>query len=169
MCLHGKTIIILTNWKVAKISIAEIFQPIRRVIHTHWPLNATKHLCISKDTAKINMKHVPRLLYHNIVIMTITDTQYVCRYTVTSTWSDKAVCCLGDKIKRQVHYATSKFYIYIIIYVHIHMTLQDSNHHCICDPPSKNHPCSHSVIFWKILFRNVQPTSAWYCACVLSS
>ena len=39
----------------------------------------------------------------------------------------------------------------------------------ICDPLSKNQPSSYLVVFWEILFWNIQPTWALYCACVLSS
>ena len=42
----------------------------------------------------------------------------------------------------------------------------------IFDPPSKNHPSWHLVVFQEIpfeIFRYENLTSAWYCACVLST
>ncbi len=48
-------------------------------------LDKAKHLLVAHILAKVNMEHVARVLNHDIVIVTITDTQYIGRHTICST------------------------------------------------------------------------------------
>ena len=57
------------------------------------PLNVAKHLSVSKDFAKVNVKHVSRFLDHDVVIMAITYPQYIGSNTVASTREKECLGC----------------------------------------------------------------------------
>ncbi len=61
---------------------------------TYVPLNIAKHLSIAKDFSKVYVEHVARPLDHDVVIMPVTDAQYVCCHTVASTRVRKILHCL---------------------------------------------------------------------------
>ena len=49
------------------------------------PLKVAKHLRVSEKFAKINVEHVARLLEHDVVIVTVTNTQNISGNTITGT------------------------------------------------------------------------------------
>ena len=64
-------------------------------------LDGTKHLCISQDLSKVNVKHVSRPLNHDVVIVTITYSQHVGCHTVAGTRVSEVLCCLEEKERRE--------------------------------------------------------------------
>lgn len=55
------------------------------------PLDGSKHLGVAENLAEVDVKHVSRPLYHDVVVMAITDSQYVSSDTVTSTRTGEIV------------------------------------------------------------------------------
>ena len=50
----------------------------------HLPLEIANHLCISEEFSEVDMKHMSGVLDHDVVIVSITDTQHVRGNTVAS-------------------------------------------------------------------------------------
>ena len=61
------------------------------------PFNITKHLSISQKLVEVNVKHVTWLLQHDVVIVSVTDSQHVGSHTVASTRSGEVVHSLEKK------------------------------------------------------------------------
>ena len=55
------------------------------------PSNTSKHLCIAKDLAKVNVEHVSRLAHHDVVVVAVADPQYIGSHTVASTRESKVL------------------------------------------------------------------------------
>ena len=64
------------------------------------PFEVSKHLRVSKELAKINMEHVSFLLQHDVVIVTIADSQDIGGDTVASAGCRKIVYCLESETSR---------------------------------------------------------------------
>ena len=65
------------------------------------PLDGSKHLGVAENLAKVNVKHVARPLYHDVVVMAITDSQYVSSNTVSSTRTGEIVHSLEKDRERE--------------------------------------------------------------------
>ena len=48
------------------------------------PLEVTKHLGVSEELAKVNMKHVTSVLDHDVVVVTVADAQEIGGDTIAS-------------------------------------------------------------------------------------
>lgn len=53
------------------------------------PFEISKHLRVAQEFTKIYVKQMTRSLQHNIVIMTITDAEYVSRNAVAGAGNYK--------------------------------------------------------------------------------
>lgn len=63
------------------------------------PFEVAKHLCITQEFAEVNMKQMTRGLQHNIVIVTITDTEYICCNAVAGARNWKKYYCNNNNSK----------------------------------------------------------------------
>ena len=61
------------------------------------PFDITKHLRISQKFVEVNVKHVTWLLQHDVVIVSVTNSQHVGSHTVASTRSGEVVHSLEKK------------------------------------------------------------------------
>ena len=50
------------------------------------PFKTAKHLSITKEFREVDVEYMSCSLHHDIIIVSVTYTQYVCGYTVSSTW-----------------------------------------------------------------------------------
>lgn len=62
----------------------------------HLPLDIAKHLGMAQEAAEIYVEHVAGGLQHDVVIMSVTDTQDVCGHTAASTGVDEVLHSLGQ-------------------------------------------------------------------------
>lgn len=53
------------------------------------PFKATKHLCMSQKLPKVNVKHVPSVPEHYVIIVAVTDSQDISGYTASCTRVDE--------------------------------------------------------------------------------
>lgn len=89
------------NWKPkkAKFQIGHwIFKLNLSNIEDFVPFDVTKHLCISQKFIEVNVKHVTWLLQHDVVVVSVTNSQHVGSHTVASTRSGEVVHSLEKKI-----------------------------------------------------------------------
>lgn len=61
------------------------------------PFDVTKHLRISQKFIEVNVKHVTWLLQHDVVVVSVTNSQHVGSHTVASTRSGEVVHSLEKK------------------------------------------------------------------------
>lgn len=73
------------------------------------PFDIAKHLSIAQDFAEVNMEHVARPLDHDIVIMSVTDAQYICGHTVASTGVCKVLHSLQKVCEKQTEQKVLNF------------------------------------------------------------
>jgi len=52
------------------------------------PFDVAKHLSISEEFGKVDVKNVARMFDHDVVIVSITDAEDICSHAVAST-----ACC----------------------------------------------------------------------------
>ena len=71
------------------------------------PFNITKHLSISQKLVEVNVKHVTWLLQHDVVIVSVTNSQHVGSHTVASTRSGEVVHSLE---KQNIFISSGMFY-----------------------------------------------------------
>lgn len=64
------------------------------------PLDGAKHLRVAENLAKVDVEHVARPLHHDVVVMAITDSQYVSSNTVSSTRTGEIVHRLEKERER---------------------------------------------------------------------
>lgn len=57
------------------------------------PFKITKHLCVTKKFAKINMEEMAGGFDHNIIVMSIANTKDISRHAIAGTRSRKIVHC----------------------------------------------------------------------------
>lgn len=58
------------------------------------PLNISKHLSISEDFSKVDVKHVTRFLHHDVVVMAIANAQDIGSNAVAGTRTSEIINCL---------------------------------------------------------------------------
>ena len=49
------------------------------------PFDVAEHLGVTEKFAEVDMKHVPRLTNHDVVVMPIANAKHVSRHTITGT------------------------------------------------------------------------------------
>ena len=57
------------------------------------PFEITKHLCVTEEFTKINMEEMAGGFDHNIIVMSIANTEDISRHAITGTRSRKIVHC----------------------------------------------------------------------------
>ena len=74
-----------------------------RIAVLYRPSNTSKHLCIAEDLAKVNVEHVSRLAYHDVVVVAVADPQYIGSHTVASTRESKVLHRLHTCTHKHTH------------------------------------------------------------------
>ena len=73
----------LDVWKYGNGNMAEL--KYEGMEYEKAPFDVTKHLCVAKDLSEIDMKHVSRLLHHDVVVMAIAYSKNVRSHAVART------------------------------------------------------------------------------------
>lgn len=61
------------------------------------PLEGAKHLCIPKALSEVDVEQVPRLLQHDVVVVTVAYPQHIGGHTVPGTGAGEVVHSLHRK------------------------------------------------------------------------
>lgn len=64
------------------------------------PFKATKHLCMTQKFSKVNVKHMPCVSEHYVIIVAVTNSQHISSYTASCTRVNEVFWSLKGREKK---------------------------------------------------------------------